>query len=314
VCARKAAPELLIVGDSRAVAGVSVQQIRAAGIDAEKFALGGSGVFTGWAVLDRLVDCGVKPKHVVMAFGTVHMLDTGALMDRTTNYDLLKGPRAGHAYEMAAEWDASLARRLTYKAVSVLGTEATLVDLVLMRPALKNVLEKPALAVHNAVANEEERTSFLARGGDRFYGQDDRAKGLPDEKDYGADHAIPQMNYRAAEAIAELGKAYGFGVSLYVLPVSETARSGLPAELFATADGFRETLDGMGIAPLNSIWTLPDTDFGDPSHVNARGREIVTQDFLKRFRSMAGELAGGRGNEADHAVSLSAQEIEKVRQ
>ena len=81
-----------------AVAGVSAQQIAQAGVSVEKFALGGSGIFTGWAVLDRLIDCGVRPEKVVMAYGGVHVLDTGAMMDRTTNYDLLKGPRASHAF------------------------------------------------------------------------------------------------------------------------------------------------------------------------------------------------------------------------
>lgn len=292
-CAAKATPDLLIIGDSRAVAGLSAQDLAGAGFTVEKFALGGSGIFTGWAVLDRLVDCGVRPKSVIMAYGTVHVLDTGAMMDRTTNYDLLKGPRTGHAFDMASQWEASTFRRLAYKAISIAGPELTGVDLVLLQPALRNILEKPPAAISNQRRNETERASFLASAGDRFYGQANGTSELPDEKQYDGSQAVPKINREASAAIAELGRTHGFDVSFYLLPISETAKAKLPPELFDTVEAFRKELDPMGIRSLNAVWTLPDADFGDPSHVNARGREKVTADFLARLA--AGQLALGAG-------------------
>lgn len=312
-CAAKATPDLLIIGDSRAVAGVSAQDIASAGYSVEKFALGGSGIFTGWAVLDRLVDCGVRPKSVVMAYGSVHVLDTGAMMDRTSNYDLLKGPRASHAFAKASEWEASTFRRLAYKAISVAGPELTGVDLVLLQPALRNVLEKPPAAISNNLGNEAERASFLASAGDRFYGQANGTSELPDEKQYTADQAVPQVNREASAAIADLGRTHGFDVVFYLLPVSETAKAKLPPELFETVEAFRQELEPMGIRPLNAVWTLPDADFGDPSHVNQRGRDAVTADFLARLA--AGQLSrGGRTGEAHNRVSLAVEESEQTGQ
>jgi hypothetical protein len=312
-CAAKAKPELLIIGDSRAVAGVSAQEIAKVGISVEKFALGGSGIFTGWAVLDRLIDCGVRPDKVVMAYGGVHVLDTGAMMERTTNYDLLKGPRASHAFAKAAEWEESTARRLAYKAMSIVGSDVTLVDLVLLQPALKHILEQPPAAVANSSGNEKERASFLASAGDRFYGQANGTSDLPDEKQYTADKAVPRINREASAAIAKLGRDNGFEVLFYLLPVSETAKAKLPSGLFATVERFRGELDGLGIRAINDVWTLPDADFGDPSHVNAIGRAKVTDDLLARLAT--GELAvGRRADETDNAVSLAAQEGEKIGQ
>lgn len=296
-CAAKATPDLLIIGDSRAVAGLSAQDLAKTGLTVEKFALGGSGIFTGWAVLDRLVDCGVRPKSVVMAYGSVHVLDTGAMMDRTTNYDLLKGPRAGHAFAMASEWEESAFRRLSYKAMSIAGSDVTLVDLVLLQPALKNVLEKSPALVANYVGNEEERARFLARAGDRYYGTANGNSELPDERIYDAGKTVPRINYEASRSIADLGRANGFDVSFYFLPVSETAKAKLPAQLFDTVEAFRQELGPMGIRSLNAVWTLPDADFGDPSHVNPKGRDAVTADFLARLA--AGQLAlGGSAGEA----------------
>ena len=41
----------------------------------------------------------------------------------------------------------------------------------------------------------------------------------------------------------------------------------------------------MGVSVLNDIWTLPDADFGDPSHVNAIGRDHVTADVVPRLKT-----------------------------
>lgn len=309
MCAAKATPELLILGDSRAVAGIAVKTLRAEGIDAEKMALGGTGIFAGWATLDQLIDCGVRPKTVVMAFGTIHMLSQGSLMVRTTNYDLIQGPRASHVYDMASQWEEDYWRRLAYKAVSIAGTEPTLVDLTLLRPSLRNVLERPSLVMHNLEVNEKERANFTALNGDRFYGTANGSSDLPDEKELGSWQIVPQMNYRATSAIATLAKEHHFNVMFYAMPLNETAMTKLPHEFIERSNTFIGIMPNMDIKPMNTVWALPDADFGDPSHVNARGREKVTADFLTRFRA----LSGG-GGEAHDGVTVVPQVIEKSGQ
>lgn len=312
-CSEQARPDLLIIGDSRAVAGVSAETIAAAGLSVEKFALGGSGLFTGWAVLDRLTDCGVRPRQVLMAYGSVHVLDTGAMMERTTNYDLLKGPRRAHAYAEASAWESSQVRALAYRAISFLGTEASLVDLVLLQPALRNVLEKPPAALENYLHNERERDSFLRSRGDRFYGQANGTSDLPDEKQYGPGQSPPRINHEASAAIARLGQTYGFEVLFYLLPVSQTAMTRLPAELFETVATFAGELQSLGVRPLNTAWALPDADFGDPSHVNAAGRRKVTDDLLARLGALQTTL-GSRTGETHETEALFAQKGEKTGQ
>jgi hypothetical protein len=313
-CAGKIAPDVLIIGDSRAVAGISVQEMRAAGIEAEKFALGGSGIFVGWATLDRLIDCGVRPKTVVMAYGTVHMIESGALLDRMTNYDLLKGSRASQAYAKAAQWEDRLERQLAFKAVSLLGTEATGLDFVLMRPALRNILAMPARALENRHLNEQERKSFAASGGDRYYGLFSKIDELPTEAQFEGEWAAV-INWSAAHAIGDMGKANGFDVKFYILPVSELARRDMPPRIFEMVDTFRRTLHEFGIVALNDVWALPDSDFGDPSHVNPSGRAKVMADFMARLSADA-PLAGAQrsGAQRDDAVTLAGQEVEKSGQ
>ena len=296
-CARKIAPELLIIGDSRAVAGVSVEMIRAAGIDAEKFALGGAGIFAGWATLDRLIDCGVKPKTVVMAYGTVHMIDAGAIMDRTTNYDTLKGGRAAYAYAMASEWEHRPSRKVAYKAVSIFGAEATGIDFALMRPALRNVLAQPPAGFENWIVNARERAGFAKSHGDRYYGLFPKIDELPDEARFQGDRPM-DINSSATQSIGQMARARGFDVYFYILPVSELAKKDLPPTIFEMAEEFRKRLKDLGVASINDIWSLPDSDFGDPSHVNQRGRAKVTADFLKRLTdrmSIAADATPGAG-------------------
>jgi hypothetical protein len=283
LCKAKAEPDVLLIGDSRAVAGLSIEAIRRAGIDAEKFALGGAGIFAGWATLDQLLACGVRPHHVLLAFGTVNMADGGAIMDRTTNYDTIQGPRRGHEYDELSQWENRRGRKLAYKAVSLVGPELSLVDFVLMRPALKNVLEKPPQALVNHRIAEQERAGFLASGGDRYYGRANGSSELPDEATYKG--GPRPENSRSVAATMDLAHTYGFDVMFYILPSSTSAKAGVDPHYFDMAEAFRKEVMGMGVIMLNDIWTLPDADFGDPSHVNPIGRDKVMADFLPRLKA-----------------------------
>ncbi len=305
MCADQAAPELLVLGDSRAVAGVSVQMIRDAGVNAEKLAVGGYGIFPAWASLDRLLDCGVRPKAVALAFGNLHMLDTGAILERTTNFDGITGSRASHAYGMMSNWEHRRARQIAYKAISVLGPDLTLVDLVLLRPSLRNVLESPAAAIANRREYEEGYDLFTSAGGDAWYGQADRAPGLPEEAEF--EGGIRPVNIHAVSAIAELGREHGFETYFYVLPLSELAGEKLDRSIFDLSAEFLTQISASGVTLLNETWTLPVEDFGDPSHVNSRGRPIVTGDFLNRLQSAQRRAAdvGTAMREADNAQALS---------
>jgi hypothetical protein len=289
VCKARATPELLILGDSRATAGLSVKALNGAGIQTEKFALGGAGIFAGWATLDQLLHCGVRPKHVLLAFGTVNMADGGAIMDRTTNYDTIQGSRRGHEYDMLSQWEDRRSRKLAYKAVSLVGPELSLVDFVLMRPALKNILEKPPQAFHNHRIAEQERAGFLASGGDRYYGRDNGNSDLPQEAEYKG--GPRPENSRSVEATVELSHKYGFEVMFYILPSSTSAKAGVDPHYFEMAEAFRKQVMSMGVTMLNDIWTLPDADFGDPSHVNPIGRDAVTADVLPRLKAALGKAS-----------------------
>jgi len=72
-------------------------------------------------------------------------------------------------------------------------------------------------------------------------------------------------------------------VKFYVLPVSQTAKTGLSPRIFEMAEEFHAGLARLGVTAMNDVWVLPDADFGDPSHVNRQGREKVTADFIARI-------------------------------
>jgi hypothetical protein len=262
---------------------VSVKGLRAAGIDAHKFAQGGAGPFVGWAVLDRLVDCGVKPKAIVMAYGTIHVITEGAIIDRAVNFDWIRGPTASRAWRQLAEWEFPLRPHHSafYAAISIAGEELSLADLATMRPELRSILERPGLMFERRRKAEQERADYAAAAGDRYYGVAEKAEGLPEEGRF--EMKSTPVNLSALRAAADIGKASGVPVYFYLLPLSETARARLDPKLFELTDEFLASARKDGIFTLNSLWSLPDTDFGDPSHVNHRGRAQVTADFIRRF-------------------------------
>jgi hypothetical protein len=306
-CERKAAPDMLILGDSRAVAGLSAQQISASGISVEKLAMGGSGMFVGYAVLDRLLDCGVRPRQVVMAYGVIHLIDSGAVMDRTTNYGGVSGSNASQSYSNLSEWEARPARAAAYKAVSIAGTGPTLVDLVLLRPSLRNVLEAPAEAIKNHQVAQAERQLFTANMGDRFYGEAGLSRydnPLPEEAIHQG--GINPINTGSAKAITDLSRKHGVPLSLYILPMSETAMAKVDPRVYDLGREMRDRLEILGVAPLNDIWSLPDEDFGDPSHVNKSGREKTTSDFLSRLRA-----SGAAAVQVDHPEAFAPEMLKQ---
>jgi hypothetical protein len=286
-CAAHEQTDTLILGDSRAVAGLSVKDMRAAGIDVDKFALGASGLFAGWTYLDRLLDCGVKPKNVLLAYGLVHMLDTGAIMDRTTNFDSIRGPRARFEYDQLSKAEDRKARQLTYKAVSILGPELSGIDFVLLAPSFRNVLSRPAQVIENNNWFNYEHAHFAAMQGDRYYGIDARATELPQEA--AAELPPPRMNTEALKLISQAAREYGFKIYFYTMPNSELAMKGMKPEIAKAGRTFLADLRKYDITALNGLWTLPDDAFGDESHVNPKGRELVTRDLLPRWPSLKGK-------------------------
>lgn len=280
-CAAQAAPQLLILGDSRAVAGLSVKAIRETGVDADKYALGATGLFGSWAYLDRMLDCGVRPKTVLLAVGLINVVDTGAIMDRTTSFNAIRGPRAAYEYDELSKAETRPARKAAYKAISLVGPKLSGVQFTLLAPSLKRVLQGPAYAIENHQEFEKERANFAALNGDRYYGIDSQARELPQEKeDLGP---IPRMNNAAIELIQAAGKKYGFKTYFYVLPSTEIAKNGLDPKIVAKARDWLGELSKHDVTVLNTIWYLPDDNFGDEGHVNPKGRAAVTADFLPRW-------------------------------
>ena len=60
-----------------------------------------------------------------------------------------------------------------------------------------------------------------------------------------------------------------------------------PVGCLGAPDVLKRSAGRLGVAAINNVRVLPDADFGDPSHVNATGREKVTADFIARFGGRA---------------------------
>lgn len=278
--------DLVIVGDSRAVAAIESEAIRKQGLSVEKFALGGSGVFVGWAILDELSRCPVKIDNVLASYGTIHVVTPGALMERTTNYTFLHGAETAPAYKFLSQTEPRKARAIAYGAISMLGTKLTLTDLVLQRPAIKTILQKPAHALGNRDWYLRERAFFAAKHADVYYGEFPHVVGLPEEEKLtGTAIAIDPVSRASILGIAEIARRKHYRAMLYIAPVSDLAWAKLEPAVFARTEDFIALAQGNGIEALNRAWSLPIDHFGDPSHVNSRGRAAVMADLMPRLKA-----------------------------
>ena len=252
----------------------------------QKFALGGSGVFVGWAVLDQLSRCPVKIDNVLASYGTIHVVTPGALMERTTNYTFLRDGESGAAYKFLSQVEPRTARRIAYGAISALGTKFTFTDLVLQRPAIKTILQKPAHALGNRDWYLREREFFAAKHADVYYGEFPHVVDLPEEEKLtGTAIAIDPVSRASILGIAEIARRKHYRAMLYIAPVSDLAWAKLDPAIFARTEDFIALAQGNGIEALNRAWSLPIDHFGDPSHVNSRGRAAVMADLMPRLKA-----------------------------
>jgi hypothetical protein len=269
---------LAVFGDSRSVASIDYAQLQAAGYDAWKFGAGGSGPVFAAHILQSLRDCGAQVDVAVLSYGPVHVFAPGAVLRMGVNYDFFNGPAARKTFALLADIDDSPLRRLVYRGVSILGADVTLLDFILVRPALKRVILEPPRLAYNEGIFTTTYESFLATG-TAYYGQADFVDAPPEDLDLDMRRA-PESVTGALDRFVTLADEGGTPVYFHYQPMNEVGFSMMPDYGFAALAAFQGRMEGKGVTFLNAFHSLPLDHFGDVSHVNERGRPVVTQELI----------------------------------
>lgn len=265
--------DLLMLGDSRAKAGFAPQNAKQLNL-----AIGGTTAIEGYYTFKRYLAHNKPPKVLILSYNTQHHAGFTTFWHRSIKFDFLNFNEIKDLVKNAKKLDEC----------DIVG-KCEVWDFVKYKLDIKNF----SAEMYNAWQEFKDGNSRYKRylqvmdelgknGGHYFYG---RNLGASDDN-----YEVSQSDFKAnalillyVRKIAELAAMNGVQVFHYQMPFNQSSFDKLNAGFVRDYNGFLASLQSLGIKPLNFIWGLPDSDFGDPSHLY-RGAEKTTRDILEKIK------------------------------
>ena len=268
--------EILIIGDSRAKAGFIPQN------DSHlNLAIGGTTPLSGYYTLKRYLAHNAPPKMLILSYMSLHYSGVGTFWDRAIKFDYLGF--------MDFVWIMKNARNLGQ--CGIFGNNKKRCKWYYFfryKTKLKNFNAEIYNALvdykhnHSRYKNNKHIMDSLAKnGGHFFYGRAKESKELNSEVEFKA-FAINPLIDLYLHKIADLAKAHNIIVFHYQMPFNQSSFDSLHLRFANEYNAFLDSMnDKYGIISLNHIWALPNSDFGDPSHL-FNGAPKTTKDILEK--------------------------------
>ena len=265
--------DLLVLGDSRAKAGFVPQNAKQLNL-----AIGGTTAIESYYTFKRYLVRNKPPKVLILSYMSVHFRGADTFWERAVKFDFLKF----NEFKEVAQNAKKLGE------CGVLG-KCEVADFIKYKADIKNFSAEIYNAWQEFKGGNPRYKRYLQvmdeldkNGGHYFYG---RNLGASDDN-----YEVSQSDFKAnalillyVRKIAELAAMNGMQVFHYQMPFNQSSFDKLNAGFVRDYNGFLASLQSLGIKPLNFIWGLPDSDFGDPSHLY-RGAEKTTRDILEKIK------------------------------
>jgi hypothetical protein len=277
---------LLILGDSRAKAAILPEVL---GPRARSLAIVGSCPIQAYFTLRALLEAGGRPEAIVIGYGPKHFYRAhNVFWYYTAKYKFLS---ASEAFEVGEE-----ARRLDDR---VLGDPRIFLPRWIATRANALLLYLPEL-VKSLVAprrrtNHEELRRLRGARGHAWFGEADSSNGLAPEARRETFRPSPLLD-AYFERTLELARREGIAVFFITTPINASTDAALsPAfreAYLAYLRGWAERFPEFAIDTRLPV--LSNDHFGDASHVNARGAQVVSEELrgaIERWRGAKGSGA-----------------------
>ena len=265
--------DLLVLGDSRAKAGFAPQNERQLNL-----AIGGTTPVEGFYILKRYLRKNKPPKVLILSYMSVHYNSAGTFWERAIKFDFLEFDEFKEIIKNAKKLDEC----------GIVG-KCKAWDFVKYKLDIKNF----SAEMYNAWQEFKDGNSRYKRylqvmdelgknGGHYFYG---RNLGASDDN-----YEVSQSSFKTSalinlylHKIMALARANGIRVFHYQMPFNQSSFDKLNSAFVSDYNAFLNSMqDEFGITPLNFIWALPDSDFGDPSHLY-QGTAKTTKYILEKI-------------------------------
>ena len=271
--------QIIMLGDSRAKAGFIPQDSTQLNL-----AIGGTTPISAHYTLKRYLTHNAPPKVLILSFMSQHYLGDETFWERAIKFDYLSFDEFSEIMENARNLGQC-------KILNHSGGKCKEDYFFKYKMRIQNYTAE----IYNAwsdfkngrsrfATNTQVMSDLAQNGGHFFYGKWDESDGLNFEAKLKG-FALNPLHDLYLQKIADLAKAHNIALFHYQMPFNEASFDALDSRFVSEYNAFLDSLqDKYGIISLNHIWALPNSDFGDSSHLY-KGAHKTTADILDKIKS-----------------------------
>lgn len=259
---------LIILGDSRPKAALIPSQL---GSGVESLTLTGGTPVEVFHTLERYLAHHPAPERILISIAAVHFNDGYVFWERTVKYDYLSRAQNEHVLGQSrrlrdrlfgSEWEARW---------KLFAYQNKLLHIYL--PELHSAFIQLNRGSKNRALYENLQRSH----GHSWFGTHERSNGAAYEAAHARFEVSPTLDHYFQRLLA-CATASGAKVVFAAMPLNAASRRALrPVYVAGYEAYFRRMAQKHPLVTFNHVWPiLPDEDFGDPNHVNARGAKKMT--------------------------------------
>jgi hypothetical protein len=276
-------PELVVLGDSCAVAGVDPRQLS---VPAINLALGGGTAMEAYYVLARWLESHTPPKTVVLSLSPYHFQES-LFWERLTRYHFLRFGEQREALAALRRFGTPpLVNEATGGPVAPSLWDALLYRAWFPSKYSNSVIE--ARAIGRLGENRAFVRDVIAQRGYKAFGaraRNDESNGIEKRPEQ---FFVAGVLDRYMDRLLDLAADRGIAVRFYVMPYNPASWAIAERERAVYVAGYHAHLNALAeraanFTLLNALWVLPADHFGDSSHVNPRGLAVVREDLERRL-------------------------------
>lgn len=271
--------DILILGDSRAKAGFMPQDKSQLNLS-----IGGITPIGGYYTLKRYLAYNAPPKFLILSYMSVHYSKDRHFWDRAIKFDYLEFDEFVEIMENARNLGQC----------KVFGNDSEKckwyyffkykIQIKNFNAEMYNAWQEWKLYYSRYKNNMEIMDLLSKSGGHFFYGYNNRSKGLNQEVKF-KEFTINPLIDLYLHKIMDLAKAHNIIVFHYQMPFNQSSFDSLDLRFVREYNAFLDSMQGKyEIVSLNHIWALPNSDFGDSSHL-FNGAPKTTKDILEQIKA-----------------------------
>ena len=266
---------LIMLGDSRAKSALIPNIIQDKKV--LSLAIGGATPIEGYFTLKKYLENNPKPEFIIISYAPFHFVIQDSFWDRTVKYNFLKYNEYNEIIRIS--------RNLELNA-ETLGKENKIIDYFIYTP--KYFRDFYSGIYHRRwIKNKNKMRKLALSNGHIFYGKNNSSDGLFFEArgDQLVFEPSALINYYF-EKLLDLANEEEIKTVYYSMPFNNTSYSTINREFI---DNHNEYLDKKSLKSnlfiLNYLNKLPNSDFGDASHLY-NGSNKVTRDIIKKIQQI----------------------------